>query len=95
VSRWRGGERAAIDHVPVPLTHLIGRQAELEDARRSLLDPQVNPVTLTGAPGPQDSPRLVRPAHLLDEVSADTLAAYWRAALGLVDQYALDAPRCV
>ncbi|MBV9169122.1 MAG: tetratricopeptide repeat protein, partial [Chloroflexi bacterium] len=35
----------------MPLTTLIGRQAELEHARGSLLDPAVRLLTLTGAPG--------------------------------------------
>jgi non-specific serine/threonine protein kinase len=38
-------------HMPVPLTTLIDRQAEIEKARRSLLDPEVRLLTLTGAPG--------------------------------------------
>src|SRR5215467_5768796 len=37
--------------VPVPLTTLIGRQAEIENACRSLLRPHVRLLTLTGAPG--------------------------------------------
>jgi predicted ATPase/DNA-binding CsgD family transcriptional regulator len=38
-------------HGPVPLTSLIGRQAELEEATRWLLDPETRLLTLTGAPG--------------------------------------------
>src|SRR5262249_18915245 len=37
--------------VPVPLTTLIGQQAELETACRSLLRTHVRLLTLTGAPG--------------------------------------------
>jgi non-specific serine/threonine protein kinase len=38
-------------HGPVPLTSLIGRHAELEDATYWLLDPETRLLTLTGAPG--------------------------------------------
>jgi predicted ATPase/DNA-binding CsgD family transcriptional regulator len=38
-------------HGPVPLTSLIGRQAELEEAAHRLLDPETRLLTLTGAPG--------------------------------------------
>jgi len=38
-------------HGPLPLTTLIGRQAELEDGCRSLQNPQVRLLTVTGAPG--------------------------------------------
>ncbi|HEY2596396.1 MAG TPA: AAA family ATPase, partial [Chloroflexota bacterium] len=37
--------------VPVPLTRLIGRQGEIEAARRCLLEAGVRLLTLTGAPG--------------------------------------------
>jgi predicted ATPase/DNA-binding CsgD family transcriptional regulator len=38
-------------HGPVPLTSLIGRHAELEEATHWLLDPETRLLTLTGAPG--------------------------------------------
>jgi hypothetical protein len=39
-------------HGPVPLTTLIGRHAELGDARRTVLDPHVRLLTVSrGAPG--------------------------------------------
>jgi predicted ATPase/DNA-binding CsgD family transcriptional regulator len=38
-------------HGPVPLTSLIGRHAELDEATHRLLDPETRLLTLTGAPG--------------------------------------------
>ena len=49
--RSTGAEPRPTYHVPVPLTALIGRHGELEDAQRSLLDRGVRLLTLTGAPG--------------------------------------------
>ncbi|MBV9356738.1 MAG: AAA family ATPase, partial [Chloroflexi bacterium] len=49
--RPRSEELGPTYHGPVPLTGLIGRQTEVEDARRSLLDTDTRLLTLTGAPG--------------------------------------------
>ena len=49
--RVEGAERGLTSSVPVPLTSVIGRQVELEDARRALVDRHVRLLTLTGAPG--------------------------------------------
>jgi non-specific serine/threonine protein kinase len=50
-SRPHSAELRRTYHGPVPLTSLIGRHAELENTRRSLLDPETRLLTLTGAPG--------------------------------------------
>ena len=50
-STWTGVRPVTGDRVPVPLTPLIGRNVELEDARRALVNPQVRLLTFTGAPG--------------------------------------------
>ena len=48
--RSRRGEFGAAYPMPAPLTSLIGRQTELAEAVRCLLDPDVRLLTLTGAP---------------------------------------------
>lgn len=94
--------------VPVPLTALLGREAELQTLRHWLADPAIRLITLTGPGGAgktrlalelaretadEDSARVVF-VSLAAVRDATFVAAAIAEALGLSDVAAADLPRC-